>query len=174
MSFIETDRLLIRKWQPSRDLDDAFEIYGDAQTMRFIPCGALSREQTLRLVERMIARDEEHGFGIWPVVLKSERRVIGECGITYIPQHGADVEIAWIFNRRYHGKGYATEAARAVMEYALSSGISPVYALIDRGNAASIRVANRLEMEFDRIIRAYKRDLMRYRRIRPDGGILGA
>lgn len=168
MSFIETERLLIRKWEPSRDIADAFDIYGDPQTMRFIPCGALSLEQTQRLVARMMERDEQHGFGIWPVVLKSERRVIGECGITYIPEHGSDVEIAWIFNKAYHGKGYATEAARAVMDYAFGrAGISPLFALIDRANAPSIAVANRLGMEFDRIIRAYKRDLMRYRRDAP-------
>lgn len=164
MSFIETERLLIRKWDPARDLDDALAIYGDPETMRFIPCGALDREQTQRFIGRMMERDESYGFGIWPVVLKSERRVIGECGITYIPDHGTDVEIAWIYNKAYHGHGYATEAARAVMHYAFSEVRLPhIYALIERANAASIAVANKLGMEFDRIIRAYRRDLMRYR-----------
>jgi [ribosomal protein S5]-alanine N-acetyltransferase len=164
MSFIETERLLIRKWDLARDVDDALEIYGDLQTMRFIPCGALNREQTERLLTRFVERDDRDGFGIWPVVLKSERRVIGECGITYIPCHENDIEIAWIFNRAYYGKGYATEAARAVKEYAFAqAGVAQLYALIDRANAASIAVANRLGMDFDRVIRAYRRDLMRYR-----------
>lgn len=163
MSFIETERLLIRKWDAGRDLDDALAIYGDPETMRFIPCGALDREQTQRFISRMIERDEANGFGIWPVVLKSERRVIGECGITYIPDYGTDVEIAWIYNRAYHGQGYATEAARAVLDYAFSEVRLPkVYALIERANGASIAVANKLRMNFDRIIRAYRRDLMRY------------
>lgn len=164
MSFIETERLLIRKWEPSRDLDDALAIYGDAETMRFIPCGALSRDQTGSLLRRFIELDDKNGFGIWPVVLKSERRVIGECGITYIPCHGSDIEIAWIFNKAYHGSGYATEAARAVKQYAFEqAGARQLYALIDRANAASIAVANKLGMDFDRVIRAYRRDLMRYR-----------
>lgn len=164
MSFIETERLLIRKWEPSRDLDDALAIYGDPQTMRFIPCGALNREQTERLLLRFIERDEKDGFGIWPVVHKDERRVIGECGITHIPCHETDIEIAWIFNQAYHGRGYATEAARAVKEYAFAqAGVAQLYALIDRANAPSIAVANRLGMDFDRIVRAYRRDLMRYR-----------
>lgn len=163
MSFIETDRLLIRKWHPARDLDDALAIYGDPETMRFIPCGALDREQTQRFISRMVERDEANGFGIWPVVLKSERRVIGECGITYIPEYGTDVEIAWIYNKGYHGLGYATEAARAVLNYAFTEVQLPrVYALIERANSASIAVANRLGMSFERIVRAYKRDLMRY------------
>ena len=163
MSFLQTQRLLIRKWDPA-DLEDAQAIYGDPETMRFIPCGALDREQTARMIARMMERDERDGFGIWPVLLKSERRIIGECGITYVPGHGTDVEVAWIFNRRYHGQGYAAEAATAVLRFAFTqAGLHQVYALIDRGNAASIALANRLHMEFDGIVRAYKRDLMRYR-----------
>ena len=163
MSFIETPRLLIRKWQLPRDLNDALAIYGDPETMHFIPCGALNEEQTQRLVLRMVEKDEQQGYGIWPVVLKNENRVIGECGIAQIPGHEPDIEIAWILNKAYHGQGYATEAARAVLDFAFSElRIARLYALIDRFNAPSIAVANRLGMRYDRIIRAYKRDLMRY------------
>lgn len=166
MTFIETERLSIRKWDPVRDLDDAQAIYGDPQTMHFIPCGALSPEQTSRLIARMMERDAADGFGIWPVVNKADGHVIGECGVTYIPGHGTDIEIAWIFNRAYHGKGFASEAARAVMRWAFEERRLPcLYALIDRENAPSIAVANRLGMRFDRIIRAYKRDLMRYKKV---------
>jgi len=166
VSFIETERLLIRKWQLPRDLGDAFAIYGDPQTMHFIPCGALTREQTQRLVLRMIERDEQQGYGIWPVVHKQDQRVIGECGITQIPGHEPDIEIAWIYNKGYHGCGYATEAARAVMDFAFAElNVRRLYALIDRFNAPSIAVANRLGMRYDRIIRAYKRDLMRYEKV---------
>ncbi len=163
MSFIETQRLALRKWDVERDLDDAFEIYGNSETMRFIPCGVLSKDQTRRWLERMFDKGEECGFGIWPVVHKAERKVIGECGVAYIPEYGKDVEIAWIVNNSYVGNGYATEAARAVLRYAFDDLALPlVYALVDRENAASIRVANHLNMGYDRIVRAYRRDLMRY------------
>jgi len=169
VSFIETDRLLIRKWQLPRDLDDAFAVYGDLETMHFIPCGALTREQTERLIARMIERDEQQGYGIWPVVHKEDQRVIGECGVTQIPGHEPDIEIAWIYNKEYHGRGYATEAARAVMDFAFSElKVAKLYALIDRFNAPSIALANRLGMRYDRVIRAYKRDLMRYEAIQPE------
>lgn len=168
MSFIETERLLIRKWQLPRDLDDACALFGDPQTMRFIPCGALDRDQTRRLVERYMEMDERQGFGIWPVVHKADHRVIGECGVTAIPDYEPDIEIAWIFNTAYRGRGYATEAAAAVVEFAFDQlRIARLYALIDRGNARSIAVANRLSMRYDRVIRAYKRDLMRYEKVPP-------
>jgi len=167
VSFIETPRLLIRKWQLPRDMDDAFAIYGDPQVMHFIPGGAWPREKVQTYIERKMAHDERDGYGIWPVVLKSENRVIGECGITQIPGWEPDIEIAWIFSKAYHGQGYATEAARAVMDFAFSElHIARLYALIDRFNAPSIAVANRLGMHYDRIIRAYKRDLMRYEMVR--------
>jgi RimJ/RimL family protein N-acetyltransferase len=160
---IETPRLTIRKWDLARDLDDAVAIYGDPEVMRYIPCGALDKAQTERLVQRMIEKDKEQGCGIWPVVHKAEGRVIGECGVTQIPGHEPDIEIAWIFNKDYHGQGYASEAGRAVMEFAFTElHIARLYALIDRFNPRSIAVANRLGMRYDRIIRAYKRDLMRY------------
>jgi ribosomal-protein-alanine N-acetyltransferase len=168
LSFIETPRLLIRTWDEQRDLDDACAIYGDEQTMRYIPCGALDRGRTRRLLARMIERNENEGFGIWPVVHRADRRVIGECGVTYIPGHGRDVEIAWIFNRAYCGAGYATEAAQAVMEWAFAQlPLRRLYALVDRENAASIRVTRRLGMIYEGIVRAYNRDLMRYVKARP-------
>lgn len=166
MSFIETERLLIRKWQLPRDVEDAFAIYGDPQTMHFIPGGAATRDRVQAYIERKIAHDERDGFGIWPVVHKAENRVIGECGVTHIEGTWPEIEIAWIFNRAYHGQGYATEAARAVMEFAFGElQIARLYALIDRLNAPSIAVANRLHMRYDRIVRAYKRDLMLYEKV---------
>jgi RimJ/RimL family protein N-acetyltransferase len=156
---------MIRKFDVSRDLDDMLQIYGDAETMRYIPSGVRDREATKQLILRLIELDEQNGFGIWPVVLKSERRVIGISGITYIPGYGKDVEIAWTFNKAYHRQGYATEASRAVLQHAFSEfGLSQIYALIDPRNTASVGVAHRLGMDFDRMIRAYKRDLMRYRK----------
>jgi hypothetical protein len=112
----------------------------------------------------MRCREDDYGFGIWPVVHKSHNRVIGECGVAYIPEHGKAVEIAWIFNSAYHRQGFATEAARAVMRHAFEDlNIWPLHALIDPENRRSIALANRLGLRFSGIIRAYHHDLMRYR-----------
>jgi len=61
---IETERLLIRKWDIERDVDDAFEFYGDEETMRFIPGGVRDREGTRATLQRMIDRESTEGFGI--------------------------------------------------------------------------------------------------------------
>ena len=163
MTILETERLLVRKWDVEHDLDDAFEIYGDVETMRFIPGGVKTREQTRTSLERMAEGDARDGFGIWPVVHKADGRVIGACGVFYIPEHAPDVEIAWVFSKNYRGRGYATEAARAVAAFALARFRLPVlYAIIHEDNAPSIRVAERLGMKPSGKIHAYGRELGLY------------
>ncbi len=168
MNTIETERLLIRKWDVENDLDDAFSFYGDAETMRFIPGGVKDREKTRASLQRMFDRDKEDGFGIWPVVHKTDGRVIGACGVFYIPDHGTDVEIAWLFDKAYRGRGYATEAARAVTVFAFADlRLSVLYALIHQANTPSIGVAERLGMEFHRMMYAYDHDLRLYEKQAP-------
>jgi RimJ/RimL family protein N-acetyltransferase len=160
---IETERLRIRKWDVQNDLDDAFAIYGDKGTMRFIPGGVKDREQVRASLERMVEGDARDGFGIWPVVHKTDGRVIGACGIFYIPEHAPDVEIAWVFSKDYRRRGYATEAARAVAKLALTKYRLPVlYAIIHEDNAPSIRVAERLGMKPSGKIHAYGLELGLY------------
>jgi RimJ/RimL family protein N-acetyltransferase len=168
MDTIETERLLMRKWDVERDIDDALSFYGDVETMRFIPGGVKDREQTRASLQRMFDRDKEDGFGIWPVVHKADARIIGVCGVFYIPEHAPDVEIAWLLHKSYHGHGYATEAARAVTDFSFAQLRLPVlYALIHQANMPSIRVADRLGMEFHRMMFAYDRDLRLYEKQPP-------
>jgi RimJ/RimL family protein N-acetyltransferase len=168
MKTIETERLLIRKWDVATDLDDAFAFYGDAETMRFIPGGVRDRDGTRASLQRMIDREKAEGFGVWPVMHKADGRVIGACGVFYIPEHAPDVEIAWLFHKAYHGHGYATEAAQAVTQFAFAELHLPVlYALIHQDNTPSIRVAERLGMSFARMMYAYDRDLRLYERQPP-------
>ena len=162
MSFIETERCILRTWMLPGDAADAAALYGDPDVMRYIPRGPADVAGASRIVAHLIALDETQNFGIWPVIEKSTRALVGTCGLAYVPGT-ADVEIAWLFKREAWGHGYATEAGRAVLEFAFGhAGLRKVYALIDPMNERSIRVANRLEMRYDRIVRAYDRDLMRY------------
>jgi len=162
MIALETERLLIRNWRLPDDEEDARAIFCDPEVMRFIPAGTFAPDAMPRILGRMIERDERDGFGVWPVIEKADGRVIGECGITYIPET-TDVEIAWLFSRAAWGKGFATEAAETVLAHALEVlGLPRVYALVLPENKASIALANRVGMRFDRVVRAYKRDMLRY------------
>ncbi|HTU68768.1 MAG TPA: GNAT family N-acetyltransferase [Candidatus Baltobacteraceae bacterium] len=162
MSYIETERLILRTWMPG----DAPALYAIAQkpeVARYL----ITQKPTMEQVQAWIAREtglqERDGFSCWPVVRKSDGALIGRCGPRKMPE--GYVEIAWVFDSAVWRQGYAQEAASAVIEYCLRSRqLSAVYALINPDNAASIALAYRLGMRFDRVVRAYKRDLLRYER----------
>lgn len=163
MSFIETQRLLLRTWMLPGDLQDAKELFTDEDAQRFYIRGTLQNSEVRDYVQRLIDKEEREGFGVWPVVEISSHELVGAAGISRVAELGGDVEVDWIFKPGARGKGYAKEAATAVLDYAFGAAHLPrVCALIDPGNTASIAIANRLGMRFDRVVRAYKRDLLRY------------
>lgn len=161
MAFIETERLILRTWMPN-DAPALLEVSSDPEVTRFLPMTSAPTLESMKAwIERQMDEQEREGFSVWPVIRKDDGRLIGRCGLHRLPE--GYVEIAWIFERDAWGHGYATEAARAAIGYARDSLRLPaLYALINPGNSASIAVAYRLGMRFDRVIRAYKRDLLRY------------
>jgi RimJ/RimL family protein N-acetyltransferase len=163
-AIVETERLIVRPWE-SGDAETLIAIFGDAETVRYLGKGyqhGFSAEQTRAMIAAMRERFAQTGLGVWPVVLKETGAVIGECGLA--PVGGSDdVEIAYVFSPAARGKGYASEAAAAVLAYAFETlKLARVVAFVHRGNAASIAVINRLGMRYDRVVRQYQADLMRY------------
>jgi RimJ/RimL family protein N-acetyltransferase len=160
MSFIETERLYLRTWMPG-DVDEALETYGDPEVMKYTGGAPRTRETMAALIERMMAVCESGALGFWPVIEKSSGAIVGVCGINRIDGE-ANVEIGWMLRRSVWGKGYATEAALAVLAYARDKRIDPVYAFVELRNARSIAMFPRLGMVFDRVIRHDGADMMRY------------
>ena len=162
MSFIETERLLIRAWKPS-DANAAERIFADPEVMRFIGVGGpWTSDQSRSAIAAMSDRYEREGLGIWPVVLKEDGTLIGECGLQPLPG-SSDIELAYLFDKPYWGRGLAYEAAEAVLDYGFGiHGLRGVVAVVRPENARSIALLNRLGMRFDRVVRAYKRDLLKY------------
>ncbi|MDE2482446.1 MAG: GNAT family N-acetyltransferase [bacterium] len=161
MAFIETERLLLRTWMPS-DAAAWLAIAAQPDVARYLPGVA---EPTRSDVEAWLARqmeeEEREGFSCWPVVRKADGALVGRCGLHRMAD--GDVEIAWAFDRNVWGAGYATEAARAALAFARDERhLARVVALVDPRNARSIGVTHRLGMRFDRVVRAYRRDLLRY------------
>ena len=163
MSFIETEHLLLRTWILPGDLQDAKELFTDEEAQRFYIRGTLRDSDVAAYLARIVDKEERDGFGVWPVIEKSSHELIGASGISRVAELNGDVEIDWILKPGARGKGYAKEAARAVLGFAFGPAqLARVCALIDPGNTPSIAIANRLGMRFDRVMRVYKRDLLRY------------
>jgi RimJ/RimL family protein N-acetyltransferase len=92
------------------------------------------------------------GFGPYAVVEQSTRAVIGYCGLFFFPEVNGqpEVEIGYRLARSAWGQGYATEAALAIRDFAFASlSIKRLIAIIDPSNLASLRVAQKLGMQYE-------------------------
>lgn len=152
MVIAQTERLLLRHFH-ILDREPLSRIFGDADVMRFG-----DGVQTQEWVDRwLIACFEQYyqqwGFGPYAVMERSSRAVIGYCGLSFFPDVGGqpEIELGYRFSRVHWGHGYATEAARAVRDFAFQTlGVKRLIAMIDPANAASIRVALKLGMQYER------------------------
>ncbi len=135
----ETDRLILRGFA-SEDFEDLYEYLSDEDTLRFEPYRAMDKKQAEAELERRIASDE-----MIAVCLKPERKVIGNL---YLGKRKfASFELGYVFNRRYRGRGYATESCAALIKKAFSEGAHRIYAECDPLNAPSWRLLERLGFE---------------------------
>jgi RimJ/RimL family protein N-acetyltransferase len=119
---IETERLRIRPFTPV-DAAQVHEAYADPEVGTPLEPGAptSSLEETIDVVDHIIAFCEKHGTGPWAVEERSSVRVIGDCGLYPASKldgpRGADFELAYRLRRASWGMGLATEAAGAVLRY---------------------------------------------------------
>ena len=152
---IRTARLILRPWRPS-DLAPFAELNGDPHMMRFM-ARVLTRAESDTYVARIEASFAETGMGKWAVEAPGVADFIGAVGLQRIGFNAAftpAIEVAWRLHSRYWGHGYATEAARAVIEDGFTRlGLTEILALTALPNIPSQRVMERLGMtrtfEFD-------------------------
>jgi RimJ/RimL family protein N-acetyltransferase len=139
---LTTNRLTLRGWRDD-DLDAYAEITADAEVMRFMG-DVLDRAQTWREIALFAGHWAVRGYGLWAV--ERDGALIGRVGL-WRPEGWPGLEVGWLLARDAWGHGYATEAARASMEYAWSElGADRLISLIAAENVASQRVAERLGM----------------------------
>jgi [ribosomal protein S5]-alanine N-acetyltransferase len=149
-----TKRLLLRPFH-IRDAEPLVRVFGDPEVMRFGD-GVQSKEW----IQAWLRTCLEHyypawGFGPYAVVERNNPEVIGYCGLFFFPDLGgqAEVEIGYRLARSAWGKGYATEAARAVRDYAFNTlALERLIAIIEPSNLASIRVAEKIGMHYEKDI----------------------
>jgi ribosomal-protein-alanine N-acetyltransferase len=149
-----TERLQARPYV-LEDVEDAFTIYSDPEVMRYLlgsqPVESLDaqREWLASRIARFAAMPA--GFGAWALVEIDSGRVIGTVLCRHAPdtneQPSADVEIGWHLARRVWGRGYATEAGKAILRYGLETMKQErIIALVEPPNARSNAVCERLGM----------------------------
>ena len=149
---LETPRLRLRRLLPG-DLDALYKLYRDPDIRRYFPEGVLSREETKEEFEYFLHGHPEHPeLGLWATVERETGAFIGRCGLLPWTLGGKyEVEVAYLIDKSYWGRGFGDEAARAVTEYGFETlGLTRLVSLIDEENRASQRVAEKVGMTFER------------------------
>ena len=142
---IMTGRLELRPFRP----EDAPELHRDLQATETHTIGEgpfTSLAQTAAWISRRAETERQHGLLWYAVCDRDGGRMLGNCGLFAGRTGGAEPEIGYEIRRSRQGQGLATEAAQAVLDDALASGISRVWATIRPHNTASLRVAAKIGM----------------------------
>ncbi|HEX6270057.1 MAG TPA: GNAT family N-acetyltransferase [Anaerolineales bacterium] len=149
---LETKRLLLRRLVMD-DLDALFVLYSDKEIRQYFPEGTLTHEATKEELEWFLNGHPDYPeLGLWATIYKETGQFIGRCGLLpWTIDQCPEVEIAYLLDKRYWGQGLATEAAQAILHYGFEQlQLSRLVCLIDRGNLASIRVATKIGMIFEK------------------------
>jgi ribosomal-protein-alanine N-acetyltransferase len=142
---LETDRLLLRPFRKS-DLDDLAALNSDAENMKFVS-PPLAREQVAGIIDWFIAEWKRLGYGWFAVVHKRTGRLLGQCGLQSIEDETnlSTAELIFVIDRKEWGKGYATEAAGAVVRFGFESGgLQRIVAVAVKENSPARNVLARL------------------------------
>ncbi len=146
----ETERLGFRFWQ-KKDTNPFIALGQDVEGMIFFSRTYAPSESYAKMCEHIIFL-EDHGYGFWAVDYKATGVFIGTIGFNH-PSIQAFftpcVQIGWCLQKEYWGQGLATEGAKAALEYITkNSNLTEIYSYTSKDNQASIKVMQKIQMEF--------------------------
>lgn len=155
MYTIKTERLGLRNWQPT-DFNLYAEMNQDEEVMKYFP-SLTSREKSIAQCKRFSDHFDKYGFTYFAVDLLSENKFIGFIGMmhqTYESPFTPFVDIGWRLQKSTWGNGYATEGAKACLEFAFNKmNLSEIYSVATMANLPSHNVMKKIGMkkigEFD-------------------------
>lgn len=128
------------------DADAFYRLNSHPDVMRYTGEPPLASAAAAREAIEQYRDWEDPGYGRWACVLRGEGTMVGFCGLKRLPERG-ETDIGYRFHPDYWGRGLATEAARASLRYGFEVlGLETIVALVLPGNAASIRVLEKLAM----------------------------
>jgi len=151
---IDTGRLVLRRFTAD-DLDAFYQLGSRPEIIRYAQAAPLaSREQALEFMQAAPFHDyATYGYGRFACVWKETGAVIGFSGIKYVPEI-EDNELGYRFLPEYWGRGLATEAGAASVEFARATiGLGRLVAMVHPGNVASVRVVTKLGFSVEKQLR---------------------
>ena len=152
MVVLNTERLQLRRLEPE-DLAPLYALYCDPEIRKFYPDGTRTLKETKEELEWFLHGHPEHPeLGLWATVERDTGEFLGRCGL--LPWHiqGRDeVELAFMIKKERWREGFAAEAADGIIKHAHHVlGLRRLVCLVMPGNAASVGVAEKVGMSFER------------------------
>lgn len=164
---LETERLLVRPFEPKRDAEPLFELWGDEEAMRFVRPASASAEEVRERLEQILEWNRS-GWGLWALDEREGARLAGTVGLFPLAREGPEIELAYHVVPSRWGRGYATEAGAALLEAAWrETDLDHVVAIEFPENRASIRVMEKLGMTHEGLARYMDHNFVRYSIPRP-------
>ena len=145
---LQTDRLILRQWTDN-DKDLFFKLHSDPEVMEYFPA-KFSKQESDAMFAKVNSLTSNRGWGLWACEIKSSGDFIGYIGL-HKPELGLPfepcVEVGWLLAREYWGQGFATEAAKACVEYGFNSlNLAEIVSFTSVKNHRSIAVMKRIGM----------------------------
>ncbi len=172
---LRTQRLLLRQFRPE-DLDDIWDYASDPRTtVHTIWDTHRSLDDTRAFLASALARQSAGGPPHWAIQELEGTGLIGTCGFVNLAPEHLRGEIGYVLSPKFWGRGYGTEAARAIIAYGFTElGLNRIEARCAAENAASARVLEKAGMRFegllrrDIVVRGMPRDARLYAVLRQD------
>ncbi|NNC83559.1 MAG: GNAT family N-acetyltransferase [Flavobacteriales bacterium] len=149
-SIIETERLLLREIT----LDDTavmFRLNSHPEVQKYTGEPLVqSMEEMEEAIRKRTADYKKYGYGRWATILKEGMHFTGWAGLAYLPEFD-EIDLGYRFFPEYWGKGIATEASQAILNYGFETlQLDRIIAIAMKENTASIRVMEKVGMEFEK------------------------
>jgi RimJ/RimL family protein N-acetyltransferase len=167
---LATERLVIRPYRED-DATALHDVFGSPEVMKWTPSPpSKDVAETVQRLARTMAftTRQPPGMGLWALELKDASEFLGQVGLFPVEGKGPEVEVAYELAPRAWGHGYATEAARALVDYGFGElRLRRIVALILPDNARSRNVASKCGLILEGPGRFYGLDLVVYAREAP-------
>jgi RimJ/RimL family protein N-acetyltransferase len=165
MPGIETARLQLRPYS-LEDLDELAPILSNPAVMKYSPRGAIPKDKvkevTLEILEFFITHWQQHGFGVWAVVEKATVKLIGHCGLNFLP-NSHEIEVLYRLDEAYWNQGIASEATKASLRYGFEKvKLDRIVAITAPEHTASRRVMEKGGLKYEKNARFYDLDVVYY------------
>lgn len=141
---LSTERLRLRPWAES-DVDEYRALL--TEPGNGVPSAADIQER----IETQLVATAQTGLALLPICRRLEGDFIGYCGLIVGRSSIDEPEIAYELFQRAHGHGYATEAARAVLDAAIATGRTRLWSTVGSWNTPSLRVLEKLGFKRDHV-----------------------